>query len=268
LGGFLLTEIEEPARSTVATAVAESALLLGRIEFFDLAQPAAAAESFVRALQFAGEATDSLLGAAILAHAAFVPGWSDDRAGAADRLAAARAHARRGGAGPLMWAWIDAVDAECATRCGDTKEALALIDRAESQLRSDADWSLPEWLDWFTPTRLAAFKGNTQLRAGQTRRARETLTAALTDLPDVDSKQRAVMLADLAAVEVAAEDLARACELIGEALDQLDKTWYSIAMDRVRDVRRQLHRWQNERCVRELDDRLYGWEATLTAIRS
>lgn len=268
LGASLLIELDDPARQTVATAIAESALLVGRIEFFDLTRPENAGESFVRALQFAGEAGDSLLGAAILGHAAFVPGWAGDRAGADDRLAAARAHARRGSAGPLLWAWLDAVDAECATRCGDPRGALAIIDRGEARLRDDPDRSSPEWLDWFTPIRLAAFKGNTQLRAGQTRRARETLAAAITELPTIDSKQRAVMLADLAAVEVAAENPTEACRHLGEALDQLDQTWYSVAMDRVRGVRRQLHPWKDEPCVRELDDRLFGWGTTLTAIRS
>ena len=268
LGEALLPELADSGRREVAAAIAESGLLAGRIEFFDLTQPAAAAESFVRALQAAGEAGDSLLGAAILAHAAFVPGWAGDRTGAADRLAAARAHARRGGAGPLFQAWLDAVDAECATRCGDPKAALATIDLAESRLRDDPDRSLPKWLDWFTPTRLAAFKGNTQLRAGQTTRARDTLNAALDELPPLDSKQRAVMLADLAAVEIAAGNPAEACAHLGHALDQLEQTWYSTAMARIRDVRRALHPWQHELCVRELDDRLYGWDATLTAVRS
>jgi hypothetical protein len=268
LGEALLPELEDPGRGEVAAATAESGLLAGRIEFFDLTQPTAASESFVRALQAAGEAGDSLLGAAILAHAAFVPGWAGDRAGAADRLAAARAHARRGGGGPLFLAWLDAVDAECATRCGDPKAALATIDRAESRLRDDPDGSLPEWLDWFTPTRLAAFKGNTQLRAGQASRARDTLTEALDALPPMDSKQRAVILADLAAVEIAAENPAEACAHLEHALDQLEQTWYSTAMARIRDVRRDLHPWQHERCVRELDDRLYGWDTTLTAVRS
>ncbi|RKN05547.1 hypothetical protein D7319_25060 [Streptomyces radicis] len=29
--------------------------------------------------------------------------------------------------------------------------------------------------------------------------------------------------------------------------------------DRVREVRRALQPWQNDRCVRDLDDRLYSW---------
>jgi hypothetical protein len=59
-----------------------------------------------------------------------------------------------------------------------------------------------------------------------------------------------------------------ACRHLGEALDQLDRTWYSVAMDRVRSVRRQLHHWKDEPCMRDLDDRLFGWDTTLTAIRS
>ena len=75
LGESLLTEVGRSRTSRRSRRRSPSpALLAGRIEFFDLTQPAAAAESFVRALQAAGEAGDSLLGAAILAHAAFVPG--------------------------------------------------------------------------------------------------------------------------------------------------------------------------------------------------
>ena len=255
-------------RNRLASAVAESALLVGRIEFFDLRKADVAAETFARALQIAGEGDDSLLGSAILAHAAFVPGWAGDRSGASDRLAAARAYARRAGASPLMLAWLDAVDAECATLSGDLKDALGLLDHADALVQNGSSEPLPEWMDWFTPTRLAAFKGNTQLKAGQLRRARATLTAVLDELPEADSKQRAVILADLAAVNVAAEEVEDACRHLNEALDQLGLTWYSAAMERVRDVRRLLHPWRDRPSVRDLDDRIYSWDATLTAVRT
>ncbi|HZG92425.1 MAG TPA: hypothetical protein VEZ42_19630 [Pseudonocardia sp.] len=77
-----------------------------------------------------------------------------------------------------------------------------------------------------------------------------------------------MVLGDLAAVEVAAENPTEACHHISAALDELDRTWYAVAMDRIRDVRRRLHRWQDDPCVRDLDDRLFGWDATLSAIRS
>ncbi len=266
LGEPLLRTATDPARTTIGLALAESALLAGRIEFFDLRDPDAAADTFIRAMQFAEEAKDQLLGAAIIAHAAFVPGWAGQRDAAVERVAAARAYARRAGAPPLFRAWIDAVEAECLTRCGDTSAALAAISRGEQHLIDEPGSPLPVWMDWFTPIRLAAFKGNTQLVAGQIRRARDTLTEALGQLPETDTKQRSVISADLAAVEVAAEDIPAACTRAGEALDALAEVWYATGMDRVRAVRRALRPWQNDPCVKELDDRLYGWSASLSAM--
>ncbi|MDQ2708642.1 MAG: transcriptional regulator [Actinomycetota bacterium] len=268
LGRTFLSGMDGPARKVLARALAESALLAGRIEFFDLRQPVDAANSFVRALQLAGEAEDSLLGAAILAHAAFIPGWEGDREGASDRLAAARSHARRAETSGLMWAWLDAVDAECATLGGDTTDALNLISRAESHLRDDPSLSKPEWMDWFTPVRLGAFKGNIELKAGQTRRAEKTLSEALAGSPPDDTKQRAVIFADLAAAELAQKRVVRCCERLGEALDELAQQWYATAMERIRDVRRALRPWQDEQCVRELDERLYDWKTALNVLRS
>lgn len=268
LGESLLRENVAMARARLAKALAESALLAGRIEFFDLRQTGRAPETFVRALQFAGEADDQLLGAAILAHAAFVPGWEGNRDGVSERMAAARAYARRGGACPILRAWLDAVEAECVTRCADTATALNLINRAEVVLGEDDQQRPPEWMDWFSPGRLAAFKGNTQLKAGQTRRARDTLVGALDGLPAADIKQRSVILGDLAAVEVAAEDVVEACRWADAALDDLADVWYATGMERIREVRRTLRPWQDEPCVRELDDRLYGWSTTVNAISS
>ncbi|HXV92033.1 MAG TPA: hypothetical protein VD813_01940 [Pseudonocardia sp.] len=121
-------------------------------------------------------------------------------------------------------------------------------------------------MDWFSPVRLTAFKGNTELKAGRVRRARETLTAALDQLPASDVKQRAVILGDLGAVEVAADDPEAACRRAHEALDCLTEVWYATGMERVREVRRSLRPWQDQRCVRDLDDRLYGWQTTVSAM--
>nr|WP_308033393.1 hypothetical protein [Streptomyces solaniscabiei] len=58
-----------------------------------------------------------------------------------------------------------------------------------------------------------------------------------------------------------------ACEYAGKALDQLAVTWYATGMDRVREVRRALAPYQHERCVRDLDDRLYDWSTTVSVLR-
>ncbi|NML55369.1 helix-turn-helix transcriptional regulator [Streptomyces sp. R302] len=266
LGCALLPETAGIARRTVAAALAESFLLAGRIQFFDSQEPDTAKETWTRALQAASQADDQLLGAAILAHSAFIPGWAGDRQAAVERMTAARTYARRGEASAAFLAWLDAVEAECETRCGHTQTALSLLGHAEEVLTAGPDIPSPEWMDWFSPVRLAAFKGHTQLTAGHLPQARETLLGVLDGLEPSEDKQRTVIFGDLAAVEAADRNPEKACEYAVAALEQLRRTWYSTGMDRVRDVRRALAPWQHERCVRDLDDRLYGWETTVSAL--
>jgi hypothetical protein len=270
LGTALMSETAGAPRIALARALAESRLMAGRIEFFDLQDPDAAGDTYVRALQAAGEADDALLGAAILAHTAFIPGWVGQRAGAAERMRAARSYARRGQAGPEFLAWLDAVEAECETRCGDPRTALNLIRHAEEVLEKGAEQPpvpVPEWMDWFSPIRLAAFKGNTQLKAGHYAQARETLLGVLENLPADAGKQRSVVLGDLAAVAAAERKAEAACDWAMQALGQLSVTWYATGMDRVRTVRESLQPWNDHPCVVALDDAMFGWRATVSALQ-
>ncbi|MFF4185058.1 transcriptional regulator [Streptomyces sp. NPDC001691] len=266
LGCGLLNETAGAARKVLAGALAESYLLAGRIEFFDLSEPEAAETTLLLALQAAGEADDSLLGAGVLAHMAFIPGWVGERERAVERMVAARTYARRGPASAELLAWLDAVEAECETRCGNTRMALHLIGHGEDLLAAGSQHASPEWLDWFSAARLAAFKGNTQLSAGHLPQARETLARVLEELTPESDKQRTVVLGDLAAVEVAAGNPEEACRYAWLALDQLAATWYATGMDRIREVRRTLTPHQHEQCVRDLDDKLYGWGTTVSAL--
>ncbi|MGE9282354.1 helix-turn-helix domain-containing protein [Streptomyces rochei] len=265
LGCALLPEAAGQTRQRIAAALAETYLLGGRIEFFDMREPDRAQHTLLRALQAAGEADDSLMGSAVLAHMAFIPAWDGDRDAAVERMVAARTYARRGPASAELLAWLDAVEAECETRCGHPRTALHLIGHAEDVLADGNEHSSPAWLDWFSAVRLAAFKGNTQLTAGHLPQARETLLGVL-DALDPEEKQTTVVLGDLAAVEAAAGDPEAACRYALRALDQLERTWYAMGMDRVVEVRRALAPHQHERCVRELDDRLYSWSTTVSAL--
>jgi transcriptional regulator with XRE-family HTH domain len=218
LGGALLAGVCGAPRSVLASALAESLLLAARIEFFDMRHPDRADLTLVRALQAAGEAADSLLGAAILAHAAFVPGWGGRAEEASERMVAARTYARRAPASAEILAWLNAVEAECLTHNGDHRGALSLLVRAEEILYIGNEHNSPDWMDWFSAARLAAFKGNTQFKAGNLSQARATLQQVLVDLgPDIP-KQRAVVLADLGAVEAADQNPEDACALAHQAL--------------------------------------------------
>lgn len=267
LGTALMSETTGLARLGLARALAESALMAGRIEFFDLQDPDAAADTYVRALQAAAEADDTLLGSAILAHTAFVPGWAGDRNTAQERMRAARSYARRGRPSTAFLAWLDAVEAECETRCGHPRTALALIRHAEEVLTQESEFVSPEWMDWFSPARLAAFKGNTQIKAGHYPQARQTLIEVLDELPADAGKQRTVILGDLAAAAAGERQIEDACEWAQKALGQLAVTWYATGMDRVRDVRQTLQPWSDHPRVVELDDAMFGWRATVSALQ-
>lgn len=269
LGAGLLGMVPEAARRALAAAVAESALLAGRVEFFDIGDAQRAQESLVTALQAAQEANDSLLGAAVLAHMAFIPAFSGDarRAGEArDKVRAAREFARRAPAPPLMLAWLDAVEAEAETRFGNNRRALQLIGHAEEIFAAAERRPTPAWLDWFSEVRLAGFKGNTLLADRQPGPARQTLQRVLDGLPGDAGKQRSVILGDLAAVAVSEADQEDACRLAELALDQLARTWYATGMARVRAVRESLAPWESDPAVRRLDEKLYDWATTVNAM--
>jgi transcriptional regulator with XRE-family HTH domain/tetratricopeptide (TPR) repeat protein len=271
LGVTLIASIPEASRRSLAAAISESSLLTGRIEFFDMQSPQQAQDSFVTALQAAQDAHDSLLGSAALAHMVFIPAFSGDsrRAGEArDKMRAAREFARRGSASPEMRAWLDAVEAEAETRFGDTRKALQLISHAEEIYAREEPRPSPPWLDWFSPVRLAGFKGNTLLAAHQPGQARETLQHVLDNLPEDAIKQRSVILGDLAAVAISEGKAEEACRLAEMALEQLSRTWYATGMDRVRAVRESLAQWESLPAVRRLDEKLYDWNTTLNALTS
>ncbi|MEV7869186.1 helix-turn-helix domain-containing protein [Streptomyces sp. NPDC088124] len=266
LGCAFLAETDGQTHRSVATALAETWLLAGRIEFFDLNKPEQARATLQRALQAASEAQDDLMGSAILAHTAFIPGWAGQREDALETMAAARAYARRATAGAEFWAWLDAVEAECETHCGNMPAALQLITRAEETLDTGPAHARPAWMDWFSPVRLAGFKGNAQLRAGHLPQARATLLTALDDLPEEEGKQRSVIYGDLAAVEAADGRIQEACDHLRKALAQLEITPYAAGRQRVRDVRRALVPHQDQPCVRDFDEVNFGWNNTVSAL--
>lgn len=267
----LLPRVSGAAKTVLARAVSESSLLAGRLGFFDLQQPELAQPSLVLALQAAHEAGDSLLGAAALAHMAFAPAFSGDATRAEEareRLRAARAFASRGNANSETMAWLDAVEAEVETRLGDPRRALALIHHAE-KIYGEHDSNShpsPEWFDWFSPVRLAGFKGNTLILAGRGREARETLEEVLSVLPAADAKQRSIYLADAAAAAVLEKNPEQACRYLEEALNLLASNWYATALDRIKAVRQTLTQWDSLPSVRELDARLYDWHTTVNSL--
>jgi hypothetical protein len=98
------------------------------------------------------------------------------------------------------------------------------VGHAEDVLAASSRHQAPEWFTWFSPARLMAFKGNTQLKAGHLPQAREVLTQALENASVADDKQLTVILDDLAAVDAASRAAEAACRYAEQVLDQVGRT--------------------------------------------
>jgi hypothetical protein len=75
-------------------------------------------------------------------------------------------------------------------------------------------------------------------------------------MPHSAIKQRAVLLADLATVELQGGDLDRACGLAGDAAEQLHQAGYATGAGRLHEFRAAVNDWKNTAPVRALDEQL------------
>jgi hypothetical protein len=72
----------------------------------------------------------------------------------------------------------------------------------------------------------------------------------------------------LAAAKIGQDDYESCCGQLHAALDDLSVQWYATAMSRIREVRRSLRPWQDEKRVRELDERLCDWAHAVNTLRT
>jgi transcriptional regulator with XRE-family HTH domain/tetratricopeptide (TPR) repeat protein len=233
LGMELLRSASGDSRRSLATATARSALLCGRLAFFDLGDPVGGERCFDTALRLVQEGDDHAVAAAICAHQAFIPGFRCREVETAHALEAAAAHVRYGG-GPLLRSWVHAVKGELAVRAGDTKRGLAALRQAEDAL--DAGGADPAWLDFYDRSRLAGFLGYAQLHAGRHADAAATFETALSELAPRAAKQRAVLLLDLANAYVPI-DAKTAFDHASQALEGMSREVYAAARDRLPGLR-------------------------------
>jgi tetratricopeptide (TPR) repeat protein len=247
-GTSILSSAHGADRQAVARAAGQSALLAGRIAFFDLGQPVGSTGCYHAALQLAEEADDRALEAAVLAHVAFIPGFSGDYHGAQEALERAGIK-QRGSGGALLRSWLHCVRGELAARAGNSREARDQIRRAEESLQSRG--TDPAWLDWYDTARLGAFRGYVELESGQHVKAVDTFADSLARLGPNAAKQKAVVHFDLASA-YAPEAPELAVEHATTAMEGLAAGWYSTAADRLPPL---LSALEGTTAVLELRDR-------------
>jgi hypothetical protein len=113
-------------------------------------------------------------------------------------------------------AWLAAIEATAHASAGDADAALAACKRAETAVAAGHESMWP-WLFPFDAAELAGYVGACATRLRLPRTALPALTEALDGLGPARTKQRALVLADLAVNHRALGDDDQARELAAEA---------------------------------------------------
>ncbi|CUU60624.1 Transcriptional regulator, contains XRE-family HTH domain [Parafrankia irregularis] len=232
LGVALVRGARGADRVALAAGLVQSALLTGRLAFFDLGQPAVASRCYEVALTASREAGDHAFAAAVLGHMAFVPGWGRDPDAARNLITAALQHCWHG-VDPLVRSWLHGVSSEIEARSCAPAASRHQIDLAEASL-PDGGSGLA-WFDFYDAARLDSFAGYAALTTGDHAEAARRLTAAAGGLGTRGGKQRIVVLADLAGA--CGGDGDRVADYLGQAIEALTVDWYATGLDRVRALR-------------------------------
>lgn len=234
---------------------AQVALLAGRISFFDLNDSIAARGYYGLAIESSVEAGSPHLTSAALGHTAFISAAEQRTATAVQYLDQAGSALRADPHHPLE-SWLAAIASEITANAGSACQSLDSIDLARSALaRPGLAPELP-WFDFYDESRLDGFAGYANLRARRYDEAMTLLSDTLRGLPEDAVKQRAVVLADLAAAHLARGDLDHSCSIAADAADRLRQAGYATGLDRLRHLRSSMAPWATSKAVRDLDQHL------------
>jgi hypothetical protein len=200
--------------SQLAAAASEAAGLAAWLAV-DQADDGAARQQYRQAVGYAERSGSDVLAAYMLGSMAL---WAAETGrGSEARSLIGRAQRRiPHAAPPTVRAWSAAIEATAHASAGDADATLAACKRAETAVAQDHEPMWP-WLYPFDATKLAGYVGACATRLRLPRTALPALTDALDGLGPARTKQRALVLADLAANHRALGDDDQARELAGQA---------------------------------------------------
>lgn len=249
-GRSLLARSRGSDHHQISDAIGLTVLLAGRSAYFDLGRAGSAQELWSVADRYLADSHDHALQACLHGHQAFVPGWAGRWDEAEGELRIAAGYARRGG-GPALRSWLHAVAAECLSRSGRPREALAQVERARETLVAGGASCDPWWLDFFDAQRLDGFDAAVALAAGRevlvseistqrtTRHALDRVERALrylhtsTELPAEYTPQDCVTVLDRAIAYALIHDDDQALGLAEAACQALAQRPYVAAQSRL-----------------------------------
>jgi transcriptional regulator with XRE-family HTH domain len=159
---------------------------------------------------------------------------------------------------PATRAWVGALEATAYASRRDKPACLAAIRRANAavgryQAGSVALWP---WVYPFDHAKIAGYLGACAVKLKLPAEAFPALHDGLDALEPVATKQRAMLLLDLAAAHVLVHDVEAACQVAGEAFVIGVQRRSEKVIRQVCDVRARLTPWSMAAAVQDLDQRL------------
>jgi hypothetical protein len=211
--GFIAGRLDRGGRQ-LAAAASEAAGLAAWLAV-DQADDAQARQQYRRAVGYADRSGSDVLAAYMLGSMAL---WAAEtgRGGEARSLIGRANRCIPSTAPPTVQAWSAAIQATAHAAAGDADAALAALKRAEAAVAAEHEPMWP-WLYPFDAARVAGYVGACATRLRMPRTALPALAEALDGLGPARTKQRALVLADLAANHRALGNDDQARELTAEA---------------------------------------------------
>ena len=235
----------------LAAAASEAASYAAWL-FVDLDNQATARGYYRTAIRLAEQAGSSTLHAYQLGSLAQLAADTGHGIGAL-RLAGDAADRIRPDAPTVAHGWVAATQALAHATVRDVRAAMAALDHAEAAGEGRPDWP---WIRPFSADKLAAYRGQVEIRLQRPQAAQAALITALA-ARTAPTKERAVLLVHLAATYARA-DTNEAARLLGEAYSIAAAKKSEKVARRVLAVRRRLDPKAN--AVRQLDQQLLtGW---------
>jgi transcriptional regulator with XRE-family HTH domain len=247
---------QDPApdnRRRLLRNLAEVAIVAGRLAAEDLGNTMSGRAYYSAALDAAREVADDQFTAIAHGYAARLAAIEGVTAAALDHLTAAREHSQ---STPAIASWLATIEATIHADRGDPAAARDALDYARIVLDRPGGRSAPASFHDHGTAQLAAATGRILLRTGDHSRARDVLTAAVSDPRPSRRRHRVLILVDLATAELHSGYLAAAWSHVAQAAELLHQAAYSVGTARLRAFRMAAQQCLTKAALRALDDHL------------